>query len=164
MEKAENYKFDGIRKYFRFTSSPVLHLGSKLITGRPTKDFFEKRNRVWIGLDIQRGKNVSLKADAHYLPFPNESIGMILCGGLLEHVRNPIKVSEEMRRVLKPGSLIYVGVPFRFGVHNYPHDYWRFTPEALIKIILKDFRILEIKHFKYGKPLKETLHAFALKN
>ena len=33
--------------------------------------------------------------------------------------------------VLKPGGRVYVQTHFAFPLHAYPHDYWRFSREAL---------------------------------
>jgi ubiquinone/menaquinone biosynthesis C-methylase UbiE len=38
-------------------------------------------------------------ADAHALPFPNESFDAVLCDRVLEHVKDPARVIEELARV-----------------------------------------------------------------
>ena len=40
--------------------------------------------------------------DAHSLPFKKEVFDSIICQAVLEHVKNPNKVVDEMFRVLKP--------------------------------------------------------------
>jgi len=79
---------------------------------------------VVIGLDISRAMlevaarrnqgygNVSLvRADAHSLPFIDESIGGINNAGALHAYDDPEQVFREIRRVLRPGG-IYVGSTF----------------------------------------------------
>jgi SAM-dependent methyltransferase len=51
-------------------------------------------------------------ADAHRLPFQDETFDLILGVGLLEHVRDYRIVIEEMMRTLKPGGyLFFTGWP-----------------------------------------------------
>lgn len=41
-------------------------------------------------------------ADAHKLPFKDNSFGLVVCSETIEHVIDPKKVLEEINRVLKP--------------------------------------------------------------
>lgn len=45
-----------------------------------------------------------VQADAARLPFRDASFDRVHCTWLLEHVRNPVAVLEEVRRVLRPGG------------------------------------------------------------
>lgn len=47
-------------------------------------------------------------ADAHNLPFFNESFDLVLCTEVLEHVLDPKGVLEEIRRVLKKQGIAVV--------------------------------------------------------
>jgi hypothetical protein len=40
-------------------------------------------------------------------------------------------MAENIQRLLEPGGVLYVSVPFAWEIHSYPSDYWRFTPEAV---------------------------------
>jgi len=40
----------------------------------------------------------------------------------------------EIRRVLKPGGLLYVQTPFMLGFHSSPNDYYRWTIPGLEKL------------------------------
>lgn len=71
-----------------------------------------------IGIDvyknaIQYGKKryPSLKfmvADAHSLPFPDDSFDVIVCTEVLEHVLKPEQVISEIKRVLRPNGIAIV--------------------------------------------------------
>lgn len=66
------------------------------------------------------------------LNFPNDSFDFILSDQVLEHVRgNPQTAIDESHRVLKPGGIAVHTTCFINPIHDEPHDYWRFTPEAL---------------------------------
>ena len=70
-------------------------------------------------------------ADLHELPLGDGRLDCVICTGTLEHVRDPRRVMHEISRVLKPGGLIYVEVPFMQGYHRDPTDYWRWTLDGL---------------------------------
>ena len=45
-----------------------------------------------------------MQGDAHHLPFEDETFDLVYCRYLLEHVQEPLRVLQEMRRVLKVGG------------------------------------------------------------
>jgi 2-polyprenyl-3-methyl-5-hydroxy-6-metoxy-1,4-benzoquinol methylase len=51
---------------------------------------------------------------------------------VLEHVHKPGELLRKVRRVLKPGSIVFLTVPFTWPVHEMPYDYRRFTSIALM--------------------------------
>ena len=63
-----------------------------------------------------------------------EEFDCIYCSGVLEHVFEYQKAMAEIKRVLKPGGVLLLGVPFKQAIHMAPTDYWRFTKFALEKI------------------------------
>ena len=50
---------------------------------------------------------------------------------VLEYVRQPEQVVEEVYRVLKPGGQVCCYVPFMQGIHASPLDFQRYTPQGL---------------------------------
>ena len=44
--------------------------------------------------------------DAHALPFPDASFDVVHAHQVLQHVRDPVQVLREMRRVAKPGGIV----------------------------------------------------------
>jgi SAM-dependent methyltransferase len=58
-----------------------------------------------------------------------ESFDTVLAFDVLEHLRFPHRAVEEIRRVLKPGGVLYVTVPFCFPRHG--TEYYRFSDLAL---------------------------------
>ncbi len=69
----------------------------------------------------QPGQVQIQKADALHLPFEENTYdGAFLCW-ILEHVQEPIEILREVKRVLKPGGIIYCNEVFNstFYVHPY---------------------------------------------
>jgi SAM-dependent methyltransferase len=61
------------------------------------------------------------------LPFAANSFDTVFSSQVLEHVPEPWRMLEEMARVLKPGGYLILSAPHIWGLHEVPHDYFRFT-------------------------------------
>ena len=70
-------------------------------------------------------------ADLARLPFRDGSFGAAINIVVLEHVRDPRAVLEELSRVLAPGARLLLAAPQEWGVHQAPHDYFRYTRPGL---------------------------------
>ncbi|KIW81507.1 hypothetical protein Z517_04532 [Fonsecaea pedrosoi CBS 271.37] len=46
------------------------------------------------------------KVDANDLPFEDNSFDIVFCHQVLQHVKNPVAILKEMRRVAKPGGIV----------------------------------------------------------
>ena len=86
-------------------------------------------NLVPSEIDLVEG--VGVVADAHRLPWKDDSLDGVLIQGVLEHVADPEKIVSEIFRTLKPGAPIYVDVPFIQHYHQDPFDFRRYTLEGL---------------------------------
>lgn len=71
------------------------------------------------------------------------SFDCVFCSGVLEHVDDPQAAMAEIERVLRPGGLLLLGVPFRQAIHMRPNDFWRFT-EYGVRVLLERLEILEV--------------------
>ena len=65
------------------------------------------------------------------LPFMEGSVDTVVCANVLEHVYNHQFLIGEMKRILKPDGTLIGFVPFLIQYHPDPHDYFRYTKEAL---------------------------------
>ena len=82
--------------------------------------------------DIMPGPGVDIVADAQDMPqIASESADCILLVDVLEHLPSPQKAIDEAFRVLKPGGIIYVGIPFIFVYHRDPEDFGRLSVPGL---------------------------------
>lgn len=80
-----------------------------------------------VNLEIEQTPMVDVVGDGHSLPFANGVFDAVISEAVLEHVREPQRVVNEMYRVTKPGGYVCAAVPFLQGYHASPHDYQRWT-------------------------------------
>ncbi len=61
-----------------------------------------------------------LCADSERLPFRSQSIDVMICNHVYEHVVDPEQLFAELRRVVKPDGMLYLGLGNRLGMIE-PH-------------------------------------------
>ena len=119
---------------------PIVEIGSFQVEGQEElanlRPFFLNKN--YIGCDMREGPGVDRIENLEKLTFENESIGTILMLDTIEHVAPLQKSMEEIQRVLKPGGWLVMTSVMDFPIHDYPEDYWRFTPKGF-EYLLKNF-------------------------
>jgi SAM-dependent methyltransferase len=81
--------------------------------------------------DYHQGHKLDLTWDGKAIPLDAGSIDTVFMTEVLEHVHKPGELLREVRRVLKPGGIVFLTVPFTWPMHELPYDYHRFTPIAL---------------------------------
>jgi SAM-dependent methyltransferase len=119
----------------------VLEVGSMNINGT-IRHLFDGCEE-YVGLDMRPGRGVDVVAKADNIPYDDEHFECVICCDTLEHDDAFWESMDEMKRVLKKEGLLILSVPgIGFGVHEYPSDYWRFTPSA-IEIMLKGLNNIE---------------------
>ncbi len=105
----------------------VLNLGS----GVRAFDNHLSGNIHAVNLDIDSSKpDLDVVADAHNLPFRNQSFHIVYSIAVLEHVRKPWIVADEIARILCSGGYVVLEVPFLNVIHD-EEDYFRFTDKGI---------------------------------
>jgi SAM-dependent methyltransferase len=61
----------------------------------------------------------------------SDSADCLFSTGTLEHIAEPVAALNEFWRVLKPGGIVHIEVPFMFPYHLDPADYTRWTIDGL---------------------------------
>ena len=86
-----------------------------------------------IGTDILPGIDVDVVADVHRLSdaFGQESIDIVITCSTFEHFKYPFLAAHEIMKTLKIGGILFIQTHHTFPLHAYPHDYFRFSKEAL---------------------------------
>jgi len=93
----------------------------------PYRNLFPNR----VAIDIRPQDGVDVCADAHMLPFRDNSFEIVLCTEVLEHVHNPQILVDEAYRVLKRGGRCILSTRFCYPIHDAPNDLYRFTRYGL---------------------------------
>lgn len=91
----------------------IVDIGSYDVNGS-YKQFFNKPNWHYTGIDLEPGPNVDVVLTSPYrLPLPSHSADVIVSGQTFEHIQYFWLTWLEMARVLKPGGMIFLLAPSR---------------------------------------------------
>lgn len=97
--------------------------------------------RNYTGLDIEGALvyDENVKPDFCWdgitMPFADASFDCAMGTEVLEHCPEPEIVLKETYRILRPGGVFFFTVPFLWNLHEVPHDYYRYTPFALERLL-----------------------------
>lgn len=142
---------------------PIWEFGSLQVPGQ--EGFADLRplfpGTEYFGADMREGPGVDKMLNLHEIDLPAESVGTVLCLDTLEHVEYPHRALEEIHRILKPNGIAIISSVMDFPIHDFPYDYWRFTPEAF-RSILRPFAASFVG-FAGGKSLPHTVVAVGFK-
>jgi SAM-dependent methyltransferase len=111
--------------------------GEVLDVGCGTKPYRELVSATrYVGLDRDSPlRRETGAADVFYdgrkFPLPDEAFDGALCTQVLEHVFTPEEFLGEIRRVLRPGGVVVLTVPFIWDEHEQPHDFGRYSSFGL---------------------------------
>lgn len=106
------------------------------IGGGRNPDYFNyfKKDSV-ISITPVDGSITPIDFEKDKLPFSDNALDTVVCANVLEHVYNHSFLVGEMRRILKPKGTLVGFVPFFIQYHPDPKDYFRYTHEALARIL-----------------------------
>jgi ubiquinone/menaquinone biosynthesis C-methylase UbiE len=93
----------------------------------------------------------ALVAAGEYLPFADDSFGILTCWDVVEHVQDPVQLFTEIARVLKPDGRAFVTVINRLALVD-PHYHLRFVnwlPRSLGE------RYVSWRHRTKASPLRD---------
>lgn len=103
------------------------------------------------------------------IPVPDHSYDAILNTSVLEHVKNPQFLVNEMHRILKKGGHLFLTAPQGWGLHDEPEHYFHFTSYGL-KLLFDQagFEVVFVKErgglFRYLAVRLQEIPVNLLKN
>jgi len=81
---------------------------------------------------------VDVWGDAQRLPFADATFDTVLAAEMLEHIPDPNACVAEIARVIKPGGRFLLTVPLVAPLHQWPFDFYRFTPKGIEAIVQRN--------------------------
>src|SRR4051794_28733178 len=118
----------GLRRHLSLCHGDLLDVGCG---EKPYESLIAPYVERYVGLDhpetLQARDRVDVWGDATALPFEAGSFDTVLLMHVLEHIEDPWLALREARRVLRPGGAVVIAVPFMWGIHEGPRDFYPFT-------------------------------------
>lgn len=133
-----------LRKFAPRLSGEILDFGCG--TG-PYRNLLTSATR-YVGLEYdspenRRWKHADIFYDGLTIPLEQQCMDGVLSTQTLEHVPNPERIVAEWARILRPGGLLLLTIPFMWPEHEIPHDFQRYTTNGLAVLLQKGgFEIL----------------------
>ncbi len=86
---------------------------------RQCEGWFSPRGFRYVGTDVDhRGRGPHVLADAHNLPFRDETFDFYTSMAVYEHLVAPVVAAQEALRVLRPGGTFFGSAAFVYGFHD----------------------------------------------
>lgn len=107
---------------------------------------YQRPGTISIDPGYRREDKWHIKAFGENLPFKDNSIDFAICSAVLQYIKEPIRVVDEIYRILKPGGRIYTDIVFLFpssssALRGY-NDYNRMTLDGL-ECLCRKFKRIE---------------------
>jgi len=116
---------------------PIFEFGSLQVSDQ--EGFADLRpifpDREYVGCDMRDGPGVDRILDLQNIEISSESVGTVLILDTLEHVDYPRIALEEVYRILKLNGIVVITSVMNFPIHDFPCDYWRFTPDGFKSLL-----------------------------
>ncbi len=134
-------------KYSKYYKGQLIDLGCGTA---PYKNYFLKYADNYIGVDWTKTSHNS-KADVvsdlnKKIELDDNTADSIVSLSVMEHLCEPQIFLNESYRILKPGGVMILQVPWQWWIHEEPYDYFRYTPYGLKYLFKKaGFHNIEIE-------------------
>ncbi len=118
---------DAIREQAPLASGQLLDVGCG---HRPYEPYFRPHVDRYVGLEFPvtaGARTGDVHASSLALPIATATFDTVVSFQVLEHVPDPQLMVNECVRVLRPGGRLVLTANFLWGLHEEPHDYFRFS-------------------------------------
>lgn len=130
---AKNNLLKSMKYSTKFSKGTIIDVGCGK---KPYEGYFKPGAKNYFGIDypdytISHKFSMDVCADVQILPIKNAAADTIICNQVLEHIPNTDQLFFEINRVLNKEGILILTVPFFWGLHEEPRDYYRFTKYGL---------------------------------
>jgi ubiquinone/menaquinone biosynthesis C-methylase UbiE len=94
--------------------------------------------------------SIDIVSDITSIPLSEESVDIVLCTEVLEHLPNPLAALNEFNRLLKPGGRLILTAPFSSVTHFAPYYYATGFSRYWYTFHLNELQFDEIEIFSNG--------------
>lgn len=135
-----NFMDFAVEKYCKKKELNILNVGA----GGEISEFLKNKGLKFKEIDIDpKRKPDYVMSIENMKQIESESVDIIFCMEVLEHVENPFNAVKEIKRVLKKNGIFIGSTPFIFPIHDEPYDYFRYTKYG-IRNLFKEFKCLHL--------------------
>jgi len=135
---AASLQLDAVKYADRWVKGRVLDVGCG---EKPFFPLFHDKVLSYTGMDtpstIHKNHNIEVYGNGAAIPFKGSQFDSVISTSVLEHVKEPQKVMNEMARTLKKGGHLILTTPFLYGLHEQPYDFFRYSKYGLAHIAKK---------------------------
>lgn len=114
-------------------------------------------NVTTVNMSTDTGCDVVHDLEVTPLPFDSASYDVVILNNTIEHIYHARELVCDALRILRPGGQIIITAPFLFPVHPSPHDYWRFTDEA-VRMMLEEGRVTQVTCVALGTGVTTVMY------
>lgn len=123
-------------KEFTQSINDVLNEGTVVFDAGAGDGHWEKNLKPgikYISMDLGVGddkvdySHLDISGDLRRIPIEDNSVDVIICIQVLEHLPEPWTVLKEFSRILKPQGIIFASCPQGEPQHQVPYDFFRYT-------------------------------------
>jgi ubiquinone/menaquinone biosynthesis C-methylase UbiE len=138
--------YNDAKKVLPFFKGKILDIGCG---DSPYRQLLSAEETEYIGIDIIDSASFDynnsdiIPFNGKEIPFAQEHFDAVICTEVLEHVSHFQSLVDEIFRVMKPGAIGFITIPWSARFHYIPYDYFRYTPSCL-KIIFQKFNSITI--------------------
>jgi len=124
-----------LKRFVPDISGAILEVGSKDYGNTSSfKDYYKENE--YVGIDMEEGPGVDSVLDLTLGTGDlNEGhFSLCICCSVLEHVRKPWVMAENITRLIRGSGKLYMSIPWVWRYHPYPDDYYRFSWKGVIEL------------------------------
>ena len=126
---------DAVRRKRQFLKGTILDVGCGQMPYRSELTAPKGSAIRYIGLDFEVNPIHDNQPDIVWkdgrIPLDEATVDSAILTEVLEHCPDPDSILAEVFRVIKPGGILFLTVPYLWPLHEVPFDNYRYTPFAL---------------------------------
>lgn len=124
---------NSLRRCAPYVKGKTLDVGCGM---RPYEKTYFAGASEYIGCDYLSDRSrPDVVCSATDLTFPDTAFDTVVSTEVLEHVPDPQRAMNEMRRVLKPGGHLILSTPMYWPRHEVPYDFFRYPYDGMLHLV-----------------------------